>query len=77
MKLINLQIWLDRKFNRTLFWLWVARHVPCDLTYACAITVCAHSTTGKYENTVVPELTMMEANKRYYDDKKYDGKINI
>ena len=51
------------------FWYWVVRLLPVKLVYFCFMHVMAHATTGKYGNTVVPELSGMVAVKRYADDK--------
>ena len=39
----------------------VAWWLPRRLVYFCAMRLMAHATTGKYETTVVPELTAMDA----------------
>ena len=43
----------------------IVRLLPKTLVYWCAIEVVAIATTGKYSNTVVPDLPAMEAIKRY------------
>jgi hypothetical protein len=45
--------------------LWLARHLPKRLVYWCYIQVATYATTGKHGNTVVPELSMMDALQRY------------
>ncbi|KFZ27725.1 MAG: hypothetical protein KQ78_00035 [Candidatus Izimaplasma bacterium HR2] len=52
------------------FWYWVVKLLPVKLVYFCFMHVMAHSTTGKYSTTVVPNLSGMDAVKRYGDDKK-------
>lgn len=55
------------------FFYWLVRHlVPNKVIYFCSMHVIAHSTTGKYGNTVVPSLTAMEAIKRFSEDHKID-----
>ena len=58
--------------NRTVttvkLWYWLVERLPKTLVYFCFMHVMAHSTTGKYGNTVAPELTGMDAIKRYGDD---------
>jgi len=44
--------------------LWLAYRIPRKFLYWIAIRIGAIVTTGKYSNTVVPELTFMEALKR-------------
>lgn len=39
--------------------------LPRKLTMWCAIRVITHATTGEYENTIVPELSAMDALKRW------------
>jgi hypothetical protein len=48
-------------------WLRIARCLPKRLRYWCAIDVIAYGTTGKYGKTVVPDLSAMDALKRYED----------
>ena len=46
-------------------WQWIADKLPRQLVYFCGIRIIAHGTTGKYSNQVVPELTAMDAIKRW------------
>ena len=39
--------------------------LPRWLVYWCSIRMVAHATTGKYGNTVTPELSAMDAIKRW------------
>jgi hypothetical protein len=56
--------------NEVNFWYWFVRTlVPQKVIYFCFMHVMAHSTTGEYGHTVVPELSGMDAIKRYADDK--------
>lgn len=50
----------------------VANLLPRKVVYWCAIRLGAYATTGKYGNTVVTELDLMEAIKRYADDHKIE-----
>jgi hypothetical protein len=45
----------------------VAWALPRPVAYWAAIRVMAHATTGRYSNQVVPELTAMDALKRWDD----------
>ena len=45
--------------------LFIARHMPRWLVYWCAVVLGAEVTTGKFSTTVVPDLTFMDALKRY------------
>ena len=47
---------------------WFARRLPCRITYWCYVHVVAYATTGKYGDTVVPELSAMDSGERYHDD---------
>lgn len=49
----------ERWMLRIVWWL------PRSIAYWCAVRVFAHATTGEYGNTIVPELTAMEALKRW------------
>jgi len=51
-------------------WYWLVERLPKRLIYFCFMRVMAHSTTGKYGNTIVPELSGMDAIKRYGDDNE-------
>lgn len=48
---------------------WLAWKLPRQLVLWCAIRVVAHATTGKFSSQVVPDLTAMDALKRW-DDKQ-------
>ena len=51
--------------------MWVAWHLPKRITMWAAIRVGAHATTGKYGKygkQIVPELTFMDALKRFGDE---------
>ena len=50
------------------FWYWVVSLLPKKLWYFCFMKVMAYATTGKYGDTVVPDLTGMDAIKRFGDD---------
>ena len=56
---------LRKKAER--FWMWVAWHMPKVLVKWCYVRVGAHATMGEYGKTVVPEITMMDALKRWED----------
>lgn len=47
--------------------LWLSFRIPARLAMWAAVRVIAHATTGKYSNQIVPELTAMDALKRYDD----------
>lgn len=49
-------------------WYWVVRLLPKKLIYFCFMKVMAHATTGKYGDTVVPQLTGVEAAQRFGND---------
>jgi len=52
------------------FWYWLVKLLPKKLIYFCFMHVMAYATSGKYGTTVVPELTGMDAIKRYSKDNK-------
>jgi hypothetical protein len=45
--------------------IWLAWKLPKSLVYWCAIRLIAHATTNEYGNTVVPEVTAMDALERW------------
>ena len=53
---------LREKITMALAWA-----LPRKIVYWCAIRVIAHATQGKYGLTVVPDLTAMEALRRWHD----------
>ncbi len=52
------------------FWYWIVNLLPKRIIYFCFMHVMAYSTTGKYGKTVVPDLSGMEAIKRYENAMK-------
>lgn len=50
------------------FYMWLVGILPRNLVYFATIRLVAHATQGRWENTVVPDLTAMEALLRW--DKK-------
>jgi len=58
--------------KQVAFWMWLSRILPKRLIYFCFIDVMSYATTGKYSNTVVPELTGMGALERYRKDFNID-----
>jgi len=50
------------------FWLWFVKKLPKKLIYFAAIHLGVKTTTGKYRKTIVPELTLMNAIKRFGQD---------
>ncbi len=44
--------------------LWLTRRIPRKFLYWIAVRIGAIVTTGEYSDTIVPELTFMEAVKR-------------
>lgn len=57
--MINKRIWKKEKVL-----LWLAHRVPRKFLYWIAIRIGAIVTTGKYSDTIVPDLTFMEAVRR-------------
>ncbi len=50
------------------FWYWIVKRIPKKIKYFCFMHIMAYSTTGKYGDTIVPELTGMDAIDRYGED---------
>jgi hypothetical protein len=46
--------------------MWIAWHLPKEVVAWCFSRVVGVATTGKYSNTIVPELTALEALKRWH-----------
>lgn len=45
-------------------YMWLTRRIPRKFLYWIALRIGAIVTTGKYSDTIVPELTFMEALER-------------
>ena len=56
---------LRLKLFRLWFWRWTAFHLPRPVIYWAAIRLGAEVTTGKWGDTVVPELRFMQALERW------------
>ncbi len=52
------------------FWYWLVKKLPSKALYFAYMHVFAYATTGKYGDTVVSELTGMDAVKRFGNDFK-------
>lgn len=50
---------------RERFWMWLAWHLPKLLVTWASVRMISHATTGAYSDTVVPELSVMDALKRW------------
>lgn len=46
-------------------WIWLVWKLPKKLIMWAAVRLMAHATTGQYSKTVVPELSITEALKRW------------
>ena len=57
----------DYKLNKLkdYFWFWFVSKLPKKLIYYCAIRLMVAATVGVHNNTIVPELTCIEALKRW------------
>ena len=47
------------------FYIWLAWRLPKELVKWTTIRLIAHGTQGQYSNTIVPELTAIDALKRW------------
>lgn len=46
-------------------WIWIAWLLPRPLVYWCSLRLGAHATTGTHGQTIVPNLTFVDAIKRW------------
>ena len=51
--------------TREKFIRWIVWKLPSDIVYWAAIRLVAHATQGRYSSTIVPELSAMDALKRW------------
>tara|TARA_R110000782_G_scaffold70244_1_gene141131 strand:+ start:202 stop:411 length:210 start_codon:yes stop_codon:yes gene_type:complete len=58
------------KRNQEKVVIWIAWHLPKSVAMWACYRVLAYSTTGKYETTIAPEITAMEAIDRYMKDNR-------
>jgi len=61
--------WRDRAYMS------IAWRLPRAWVYWCAIRLAAHGTAGRYGGTVVPELTALEALKRWQEGRDVPGSV--
>jgi len=52
---------------------WIAWHLPRKIIYWCAVRVFCDATSGKYSDQMVPELTAMDALKRFDYKGQFHG----
>jgi hypothetical protein len=52
--------------------MWFAWHMPKWLAYWCTVRLGVHATTGRFSDQIVPDLTYMDALKRWHGDSKAD-----
>ncbi len=57
-----------------MFWFWLAFHLPVQLVFYATVRLVALASTGKYSDTVMGELTAIEALKRFSIDHLNWGK---
>jgi len=60
---VDLIIWKREIIEKLM--LWFVWRLPKTLIMWCGIRIGAHATTGKYGTTLVPDLTFMDAMKRW------------
>lgn len=46
-------------------WIWIAWRLPRSLVKWCAVRLGAHATQGRYSDQIVPDLTFVDALKRW------------
>lgn len=61
--MLDLRYRIHRRTEK--FLLWFVWKLPRTLVMWCAIRVGAHATTGIYGDTIVPQLTFMDALERW------------
>ena len=74
----RLRFWLRSALTRARerFWIWLAWLLPRELVMWCAVRVGAHATTGDWGHVTVPDLTFMDALKRW-DGAKPDDPLGL
>ena len=46
-------------------YIWLAHKLPHQLVYWCGIRLAAHATSGVYSSQIAPDLTLMDALRRW------------
>ena len=54
-------------------WMWIAWKLPRQLVMWCAVRLIAQATTGRYGHLLVPDLTALDALKRWQDPSNADN----
>ncbi len=54
---------------------WIAWRLPRRVVGWCAVRVAAHATTGEYSDTIVPDLTALDAIQRWEEAAYQPGGI--
>ena len=67
MSWFELKYQIHKRYERAL--LWFVWRLPRTIVKWSYIRVAANATTGRYENTIVPELSMMDALQRWDDGR--------
>lgn len=67
-KLFELGLW--KKKMKEKIWMKIAWAVPSTLVMWATVRLIAHATQGKYGSTVVPELSAVDALKRWNDTER-------
>lgn len=62
--------------KENILYYWLIKRMPKKLQYLTAIDLVAKSTGGKHGSTIVPELTAMDAIKRFAQDCGIPGHGN-
>lgn len=65
MKDIAIEWLIWKKQTREKVWMWIAWKLPKTLVMFASVRMIAHATQGKYGTTIVPELSAMDALKRW------------
>jgi len=49
-------------------WIWLAYRLPKRIVYWASIRLICNATVGQYSNQIVPDLTAVDALRRWDDD---------
>jgi hypothetical protein len=65
--------WTLRRIHaKEAFWRWLAWKLPGPLVYWASVRLVTRATSGSFEDTIVPDLTAMEALQRWeLVDRRY------
>ena len=67
---------IERRYMKEKILMWLAWKMPTELVYWCSLRLGAYATQGEHGKTIVPELTFMDAIKRWEEKQDKNSIAN-